>query len=140
MAQYSRSMQRTFDGFDFKERLRWGFLLSVLISTLASLHPTSSYLESHSSSFRVRLATNNDFKQSRFVTARTFAPEPQVLTLSLRGGTEEMGLNVQNQGPIDVQAVIPALMSTDNSVRSQAEVHFSSSYFNSCATTQVSSA
>jgi hypothetical protein len=35
-----------------------------------------------------------------------------------------MGIAVQGQGPIDLQSVVPGLMSPDNEIRTQAEVRF----------------
>lgn len=109
------------DGFDFKGRLRWGFLLSVLLSVFGSFHPTPSVLcDSRPSTHRLLLMTGSNSYPS--ASTKSLVPGKKVLALALRGGSEEMGLSVQSQGSVDLVAIVPALMSTDNSVRSEAEV------------------
>ena len=73
---------------------------------------------------RMLLANKQGGNVLQYEKFRSFVPGMQVPTLSLRGGSNEMGLAVQSQGPTDLLSVVPALMSPDNEIRTQAEVCF----------------
>ena len=117
---------RTLDsGIHFKWNLRCGLLLSAFLSALSSFQPTSSKhhdaIPMHSRTLSANKHRSNVLQYEKF---RSFVPGMQVPTLSLRGGSNEMGLAVQSQGPIDLLSVVPGLMSADNEIRKQAEVCF----------------
>jgi hypothetical protein len=120
MAPCKQLILHSLVGFDLKGRLRWGFLLSVLLSVLGSLHPTSSVYRDMRPSTHKMILTKSQYEHKSTHSGSQIR-STKVLALSLRGGSE-MGLTVQNQGPVDLDSIVPALMSTDNAIRSQAEV------------------
>ena len=109
--------------------LQRGFLLSIALSLVSSANPL---LSGGSSPKYLHSRPNPKQIAQHYVGTKqfnNFVPGIKSV-LCLRGGSESMGLTVPvNNAQLSMNVMVPALMSSDNSIRSKAEVRMPSCVF-----------